>query len=400
MIHSLRRTKLIALVNILAYTPTQFTSVSSLERLRFLSTLVPAQDNSSKSSFSISSLIGSAPESDVDCLQSSNKPNLVLKFLKDNGFSESQIKSVVSRWPRILVSDPEKTLRPKMDFLFSKGISKPEFLRIVSEEPRVLNRSVEKHLIPLFDMLKDVTGSKKNAVRAVRNYPFVFRCSTKKSIELNMKKLHDAGVPKYRIAKLMILRLRGFARQPSRFEEAIAMVKAMGFQPREPTFGIAVGAIGWCSKSTWEGKMNQFRSYGLSDSEILVGFKKQPSIMMFKEKNTRAKMNFFLKGMHWSLNKVIVAPQILLLSLEKRIIPRLTVLHLLESQGEVKEGEISSVTWLLKLPEKKFVEEFVTRYEDRIPQVVDAHEGKLEMEDLHRLNSKAVFKRNEFWSGS
>ncbi|XP_010534257.1 PREDICTED: uncharacterized protein LOC104809860 isoform X2 [Tarenaya hassleriana] len=371
MIYSLRRTKWLALVKIPEYTRPQFSSVSSLERLRFLSTLISAQDNSRESSFNISSLTGSAPEPDVERLQSSNEKEYVLKFLKDNGFSEYQIKSVVSRYPGILILDPEKTLRPKMDFLFSKDISKPEFLRIVSEEPWILTHSVENIMIPIFDLLEDVTGSKGNAARAVRNYPFVFRSCTAKSIDLNMKKLQDAGVPKKRIARLMIPQLKAFAPQPSRFDEALAMVKEMGFEPREPSFGIAVGAIGLCSKSAWEGKMNLLRSYGLSDSEILVGFKKEPAIMMFKEENTRAKMNFFLKGMHWSLNK-----------------------------GEVKEGEISSVMWLLKLPETKFVEKFVTRYEDRVPQVMDAHEGKLRMEDLHRLNSKAVFKRNEFWSGA
>ncbi|XP_010534258.1 PREDICTED: uncharacterized protein LOC104809861 [Tarenaya hassleriana] len=400
MIYLLRRTKWLALAKIPAYTLTQFTSVSSLERLRFLSTLISTQDNSRESSSSISSLTGSALESDVERLQSSNKPNLVLKFFKDNGFSESQIKSIVSRWPRILVSDPEKSLKPKMDFLISKGISKPEFLRIVSEDPRALTRSVEKLMIPLFDFLKDVTGSEENAARAVRNYPYVFRSCVGKSLKLNTMKLQSAGVPKDRIGRLMIHRLKSFAPQPSRFEEALTMVKEMGFDPADSTFGTAVGAIGWCSKLAWEGKMIFFRSYGLSDSEIFLGFRKQPAIMMFKEKNMKAKMNFFLKGMHWSPNKVIMAPQILLLSLEKRIIPRLTVLYLLESQGEVKEGGISSVMWLMQLLEKTFVEKFVIRYKDRIPQVVDAHEGKLKMEDLHMLNSKAVFKRNEFWSGT
>ncbi|XP_019058700.1 PREDICTED: uncharacterized protein LOC109116895 [Tarenaya hassleriana] len=161
MIHSFRRTKWLALVKIpVVYNPTQFSSVLSSERLRYLSALVSAQD-SRKSSFSVSTLIGSAPESDVGRLKLPKKAKSVLKFLEDYGFSESQIKSIVSRRPQILQCDPEKILKPKAEFLFSKGISKLDFTRIVSGEPTALTRSLENHIIPLFDFLKDVIGSEE-----------------------------------------------------------------------------------------------------------------------------------------------------------------------------------------------------------------------------------------------
>ncbi|XP_010547250.2 PREDICTED: uncharacterized protein LOC104819065 [Tarenaya hassleriana] len=184
----------------------------------------------------------------------------------------------------------------------------------------------------------------------------------------------------------------------SRFNEAFTRVREMGFEPTETNFGNAVAAIGWCSKSVWEGKMNLFRSYGLSDSEILKGFKKQPRIMMFRQENTIKKMNFFIKRLHWCPQKVMMAPHVLLPSFEKRIIPRLSVLYLLVTRGEVEEKEISSVMNFLKMAEREFVEKFVAAYKDRIPQISEANEGKLKMEEnLHTLNK--VFIRNEFLAG-
>ncbi|XP_019058670.1 PREDICTED: transcription termination factor MTERF8, chloroplastic-like [Tarenaya hassleriana] len=396
MIHSFRRTKWLALVKIPVYNPTQFPSVLSSERLRFLSALVLAQDNR-KSSFSVSSLIDIAPESDVGRLKSPKKAKLVLKFLEENGFSESQIKIVVSQRPRILQCDPEKTLKPKAEFLFSKGISKLDFTRIVLEEPTALSRSLEKYMMPLFDFLKGVMGSEELVARAVRSCPYVFSSNIRKTLELNTKKLQNTGVPQARIAMLVTHQLRAITLKASWFDEALTRVREMGFEPTEPNFVNALATIGWCGKSVWERKMNLFRSYGLSDPEIMKGFKKQPMIMKYREENTKTKMNFFIKRLHWCPHKVMMAPHILLPSLEKRIIPRLSVLHLLVTRGEIEEKEISSAMRFLKMAEREFVEKFVAAYKDRIPGILETNEGKLKREeDLHTLNK--AFIRNEFWS--
>ncbi|GMN58729.1 hypothetical protein TIFTF001_027823 [Ficus carica] len=71
-------------------------------------------------------------------------------------------------------------------------------------------------------------------------------------------------------------------------------------------------------------------------------------------------------------------PSILLYSLEKRIIPRTSVMQLLRSKGVVKD-DIRIIPYL-RMTEKNFVQKIVSKYQKKLPDVVKAHQGKIEFQ--------------------
>jgi mTERF domain-containing protein len=71
-------------------------------------------------------------------------------------------------------------------------------------------------------------------------------------------------------------------------------------------------------------------------------------------------------------------PNLLLLSLEKRIIPMCSVLQLLMSKGLIKAD--TSLVHVWRMTEKFFVEKLVCKYQNDVPDIVRAHQGKIEFQ--------------------
>jgi len=66
------------------------------------------------------------------------------------------------------------------------------------------------------------------------------------------------------------------------------------------------------------------------------------------------------------------------LSLEKRIVPRCSVLQVLMSKGVIK-GDFSLV-YVLKMVQQKFEKNYVSKYVNVIPEVIEAYQGKIQFQ--------------------
>ena len=72
----------------------------------------------------------------------------------------------------------------------------------------------------------------------------------------------------------------------------------------------------------------------------------------------------------WDPEYVSSSPTVLSFSYEKRLLPRYKVLDILVSKGVLKKGiRMGHLT----ISEKKFVERYVNKYQEVIPQVLEAY---------------------------
>ncbi|CAM8959387.1 unnamed protein product [Rhodiola kirilowii] len=92
-------------------------------------------------------------------IKSTQKPDRVLDYFKHCGFTDAQISSIVKFTPTALLSDPDKTLKPRLDLLASLGASHDTLSRIISGCPGILKLSLENKIIPALDCIKKVVGS-------------------------------------------------------------------------------------------------------------------------------------------------------------------------------------------------------------------------------------------------
>ncbi|KAK1379403.1 hypothetical protein POM88_026147 [Heracleum sosnowskyi] len=304
-----------------------------------------------------------------------NGPHSVVKVFQDFGFSETHISRILSKQPGILAYQPQKNLKPKLDFLFSITCSTTDVVTIVSKNPLIFTRSLNNHLLPFFNSLKSAAGSDKNAAAVIKCNPFLLSFCNSSSFVKNVEFLQTVGVPQNQILKLITKYGQSVGVKHEKFCKVVMRVKDMGFDLSSSYFREAVLCLTFLTESAWESRCEMYRSFGLSNDDIITMFKKQPVIMSFSEKRIREMLEFFVQRLQWSPSRFSNAPYVFSFSLQKRIIPRCSVLQaLVSNKCDIKGFMLLTV---LKMNESRFLKSFVTAYQDKVPEVLDAYQGKL-----------------------
>ncbi|GLT70001.1 hypothetical protein SLA2020_421060 [Shorea laevis] len=100
--------------------------------------------------------------------------------------------------------------------------------------------------------------------------------------------------------------------------------------------------------------------------------------MAVSEKKIKKFMGFFVTKLKMKPSLISKKTFLIFFSLEKRIIPRCSVLQLLISKRLIKED--TSILRVLGISENRFVEKLVSKYQNEVPDVVRAHQGKIEFQ--------------------
>ncbi|KAL5722680.1 hypothetical protein ACHQM5_006171 [Ranunculus cassubicifolius] len=352
-------------------------NLQSLSIIRFIAT-----DSITiyKKSFMISYLINSCGLSQQKAISAAKKfhfesptnPDSVLTLFRNNGFSESQISKIVVQIPYLLQSSVDKRLKPKFDFFNSKGLSGPDLAKVLSREGTVLGCSLEKTIIPNFDSLKTIFQTDEKVVAVLKRSINVV--AMYKTIESNIAILLDHGVPMSNIQKLLVSQPRLLSINSSRFSENAEEVKKMKFDPSQYRFLVAVHALGAMSKSSLEAKFDVYKRWGWSEDEVQFAFRNYPCCMMLSEENIMSTMDFIVNKMGYNTSSIAQRSIILQYSLEKRIIPRCSVIQVLIKNGLVKN--LPELHVLLKITEDVFLKRFVTKFEKKVPELLNVYKGE------------------------
>ncbi|KAF3976658.1 hypothetical protein CMV_000199 [Castanea mollissima] len=239
--------------------------------------------------------------------------------------------------PTLYLFNAHKIFKPKLEFFRSLGLSELEIAKILSTEPYILERSLENQIIPCVQELRRILGNDENVLKAIKACYWVLECNVEKVLQPNVSMLVSRGVPMSLILKMFLIQPKSMLMKTHRFGEIVDEVMKLGFDPNNLLFVLAIRSMAVMSKSLWEQKVEAFKSFGLSNDEIYAAFKKQPMCMIASESKIRKLMSFFVNKLNMTPSMISKNPNLLLLSLEKRIIPRCSVLHLLISKGLVKE---------------------------------------------------------------
>ncbi|KAJ9140189.1 hypothetical protein P3X46_030865 [Hevea brasiliensis] len=306
----------------------------------------------------------------------------VVEFFRENGFSKKQIVTLTMKRPSLYIFKLHKTFKPKFEFFKSLGFSELDVATILSAEPYILERSLENQIIPCINVLRRVVGNDMIVQKVIRGCHRILEFNAEKMLEPNMSLLVNHGVPEFIISKMFLFHPRSLLLKTDRLSEIINEVKKLGFSPTNVLFVLAVRTMVTTNKRLWEKKLEAYGSFGLSKEEINLAFKLQPMFMIVSEKKIRKSMNFFVNKLKMKPSVISKNPNLILLSIEKRIIPRCSVLHILMSKELIKEGV--SLIYMLRMTEKMFVEKFVTKYQNVVPEVVKAHQGRIEFQGFPR----------------
>ncbi|KAG2674486.1 hypothetical protein I3760_13G138500 [Carya illinoinensis] len=303
-----------------------------------------------------------------------------VEFFRAHGFSEKQIKTLMMKRPALYMYNANKNFKPKLEFFKSLGLSDLEIAEILSAAPNVLERSLEKQIIPCVQELRRILGTEENVLKIIKAYGPVIRTNVVHTLQPNITTLISHGVPQSLVLKVFFIRPSSLLICGNRFREIVSEVMKLGFDPNDLSFVLAIRSMAQNSKTLWEQKVEAFRSFGLLDDEICAAFKRQPLCMTVSEKKIKKMMVFFVNKLKMKPSIISNSPNLLLHSLEKRIIPRCSVIQVLMLTGLIKED--IGIVYMVTMAEREFMVKFVSKYQNEVPDVVRAHQGKIEFQGL------------------
>lgn len=323
-------------------------------------------------------LISEAKVLQLDAAKCS-KVSALTEFFQNHGFSATQTKKLIRLRPQLLVSNMEKTLKPKLKFLQSIGFSEDECNKIVCCNPNILHSSIEKNLSPSFDFLKTFMGSEMQAMAAIKRSPLIFNNRISRGLKQTLDVLDQVGVPDSQVPEFISKVPIILTVNPKKMSKVGLRLKEMGFDVTSRAFRTAFTAMSVLNNSKMEKKLENYRSMGFSDGEILNIFRVQPTCMFYSEDTIRAIVAFYVNRLHLSLSHLSQRPAFLLRSLEKRVIPRCSVMQVLWSRGII--SKVAKLSSILMISEKDFLQKYVTKYEAEVPELQAAYCGELEFND-------------------
>jgi len=193
-----------------------------------------------------------------------------------------------------------------------------------------------------------------------------------------MDALRLLGLREESISKLLILGMSVLLIPPNRMCEIFKDLKALGASVKTTGFLYGIRAHSCLSREMWLRKLALYQSFGVTEGELLMALKKQPTMLLYSKKNITKKLQFYLDESKLEVSDVMGRPVLMGYSVEKCIIPRYAVLNVLMREGKI-EPNINLLSALLHST-SQFSRKYVLRYAPDVPDVVKAYKGEIKFE--------------------
>ncbi|KAM0947944.1 putative transcription regulator mTERF family [Dioscorea sansibarensis] len=308
-------------------------------------------------------------------LKTTKTPHSVLSLLRSYNFSKSHISSLISRRPKLLLSSPSSTLKPKLDFFLSLGLS--DLPSLLSSSPSLLLWSLPNRMLPNLNLLQSLLGSRSAAAAAINKSRSLLTADLRKLLLPKVDTLQQNNVPMPVILKLISMHPRCLLESPTWFSNSITSLKSFGINPQSPIFAHALGVFDKLPERVWQRKLETYRSLGWSKEDVFAAFAKHPYCMSVSDEKIIAHVEFLEGKLGWKKSYLVANPVVISLSLEKRIMPRCAVMALLVLNKVVKLKDGVRARHLM-MGQQRFLDTFVSRFESDVPEIVDAIQGKVE----------------------
>ncbi|XP_065865360.1 uncharacterized protein [Euphorbia lathyris] len=193
--------------------------------------------------------------------------------------------------------------------------------------------------------------------------------------------MKEGGLPTHVVQRFLTLQPKSIFQSSGKLISAVSSVKNLGFETTDRMFLQAFRVMIQMSESTWKKKIEVMKSMGFSEEDILKAFKRFPPCLALSEENIMETLNFYFNTMKLEPQTIIVNPNLLGYSIEKRVCPRYHVLKVLESKKLIKGIKIR----ILVIGEKNFRDKYIDQFKDEVPGLLEFYlgikEGKSSMLD-------------------
>ncbi|KAI3465124.1 hypothetical protein Pfo_021787 [Paulownia fortunei] len=300
-------------------------------------------------------------------LRNPEKSDSLLSFLKESGFSNTQLEKIVKYSPYFISASLEKSIKPKIKVFQDLGLPANDIANIMANNPSILYRSANNSLIPSLSVLRGLLGSDAEVAKLVRKSGWFLIKDLEKTMVPNIEFLKSCFVSMEQIIRCMNSFPRFLLHKPEIIRKSADKAEEMGVKRGSKMFIHAVRIIGSMSDESWELKLQAFQSLGFSEDDILRAFSKSPPAFAVSVKKMKKVKEVLVSSGKYNMACIVSHPSSLICSIEKRYEPRLQVLGILESKNLITKWP--SFTTMFNKSDKEFFEKFVSPYMDEVGHV-------------------------------
>ncbi|KAL6605919.1 hypothetical protein ACP70R_041572 [Stipagrostis hirtigluma subsp. patula] len=340
--------------------------------------LAPAQARrASKKAFDDLSKLSGKPFEEISHsrLHSASNPDAVLAVLSDVGLSRADIAAAVMADPLILRCGA-KNIRPRLLALRDHvGLSVPQIARFLSVGAPAVRRCGDiapklKFFISFFGSFEQVLEVMKSNMKS--NYR-ILSSNLETVLKPNIALFRQCGLSVRDIAHLCSRNKRVIMFKPERVKEFIKRAEKLGVPRSSRMFVSAVKVSANISKEKVAAKLEFLkRIFGCSEAEVAIAVSKRPNILEISEDNILRKIQFLINEVGMEPRYIVERPQLLALSLERRLAPRHRVMKALQTKGLLNSKTMSFYSICI-LGEGTFRLKFIDRHKDSVTGLADAY---------------------------
>ncbi|KAL8154443.1 hypothetical protein V2J09_012203 [Rumex salicifolius] len=351
----------------------RFTSFHSLKSFIFYSTSVTSKDGDTTPPI-LEYLVKSVGFSENEALAvltkvstsslSTKKSELVVEFLKENGFDGTHIRKVIYWFPDVLRNNVNTTLKPKIRAFQNVGFSGSDLGLIISRYPSVLNRGVKSHIVPVLELWKSVFGKNEQLVRMMlqTKSPRLLSPDALKYLPATILLLKNYGVTSDGLK--MLMKRRSFLFYSTQWVEKLLteVEEKLGIPRTSTMFVYGICALTKKCEVKIQSWIEVFRSHGWSETEISELLRRHPMSLSLNEKSLGLKLRYFMEDLGYGSDYLSTHPVTLSYSMEKRVVPRVAVIETLKERHLLKRSIESRFLKKYVLPCREILPELFENY--------------------------------------
>ena len=298
-------------------------------------------------------------------LKSPSRPDAVLAFLSGLGLSDADIAAAVAYDPKLLCSEVERTLAPRLAELRDLGLSPSQIARLVLVDPARFRRptvvSKLQYYVPLF-------GSFDNLLQAVRSNAYLLSSDLERVVKPNVAFLMECGLDACDIAKLSVPVPSLITTNPERVRAMVERAEAVGVPRGTGMFRHALLAVAFLSEEKIAAKVEFLKkTFRWSESEVAIAVSKLPLILKHSKDRLRRMSEFLITQVGLEPEYIAHRPALLTYSLERRLMPRHYVVKFLKENGLLEQDR--SYYTAVQVSENVFMEKFIHPYKEPVPSL-------------------------------
>uniref|UniRef100_A0A0D3HJC3 Uncharacterized protein n=1 Tax=Oryza barthii TaxID=65489 RepID=A0A0D3HJC3_9ORYZ len=347
------------------------------------------------------------PSGKLAYLKSSSNPDAELALLSGVGLSRADLAAVVAADPMLLCARPANialrlhSLRDRVGlsdadiagFLLAGGANAAQAFRGCDIASRL------EFWIPFL-------GSFEMLLKIVRSNYNVLTSDLEKVVKPNIALLQECGLTVCDIAKMFVSHSRVLTMNPKRMEACMRRTDELGVQRSSRQFKYVLSYVSRITEGKAAAKMRFLSSIlgcsmdnirgivcrmpsilgfseenirstiefltstiGCSQDKICAALCKNPNVLGFSDENLRHKINFMITEVGLEPEDIVERLWVLTFSLEKRMVPRHSVIKILRAMGKDVVDFSNSLIYSVE----KFIARYIDPYKQAAPTLADTY---------------------------